>query len=246
MKIAVQFAGNLPREIADVWYKNIRKHMKQDIVHLTDLETEPLSFADEVQRIDEKDIAKAKYKHLSMLKGDVLNLDYDIIVQKDVSDVFNRPFDVALTKRRVEEGKFKMLLLSQPHNTGVVFSRCREFWELCLERYDKYPENAGWMVGQVCISECAHLHRERFRFLELPAALYNYTPKNREENVSGRFIVHYKGPRKDWMVNSDAAAAEGVRVGLLAKDQRLFYTQDHPNFKEIVAEQRKRGINVDY
>lgn len=241
MKIAVQFAGNLPRSLADVWYESLRRYMKHPIVHLTDMVTEPLSFADEVQRIDEDDIAKAKYKHLATLKGDVLNLDYDTVVQRDVSDVFNRPFDVALTKRKVAKGdKFYMLALSQPHNTGVVFSRNREFWKLCLERYDKYPPNSGWMVGQVCITECAHIYRDRFKFLELPAAFYNYTPKTREEDVSQRYILHYKGPRKDWMLDTPETYEEGRRVGQLANDPRLFYTQDHPNFKAIVAEQKKK------
>lgn len=244
MKIAVQFAGDLPRELADLWYKHLRKHMNHPIVHLTDLTTEPLSFADEVQRIEETDICKAKYKHLAVLKGDILNLDYDIVVQKDVSDVFNRPFDIALTKRTVKEGKYKMLSLSQPHNTGVVFSRNRQFWRLCLERYEHYPDHR-WMMGQVCISETANAYREDIKLLELPASLYNYAPKSQDEDLRDRFIVHYKGPRKFWMLNTEKVYDESVRVGLMAQDPKLFYTEDHPNYKEIVAEQKRRGQYVE-
>lgn len=246
MKIAVQFAGNLPRDLAEVWYKNVRKHMDCPIVHLTDMETEPLAFADEVQRVDEPDICAAKFTHLSMLRGNVLNLDYDTLVQRDVSDVFNKRFDVALTKRNWKDDTKKLLYLMSPHNTGVVFTRNPNFWADCLKRYRLYPPNKQWMVGQVCITEFANIYKNKYKVIEIPAALYNHTPKTRDEDVSNRYIVHYKGNKKHWMLDTQEIFMEGHRVGMMAIGKTEI-TPDHPNFDEIVIEQAKldasRNVN---
>ena len=240
MKIAVQFAGNLPIEIAKVWYENIRKHMNCPIVHLTDMDTPAFDFADEVQRIPEPNVPKAKYLHLSMLKGDILNLDYDTVVQRDVSDVFNRPFDIALTVRKAKKDKNEMLNLGSPHNTGVVFSRAPEFWKLCADRLDNYPEDQRWLSGQANITECAHIYRKNFKVIELPGFLYNYTPKSHDEDVSERYIVHYKGHRKHWMVKTQAAWDEGLRVATLSLGA-IPFTPDHPNFERILQLKKEQG-----
>ena len=240
MKIAVQFAGNLPREIADVWYENIRKYMKHPIVHLTDMTTESFWFADEVQRIDEQDIPMAKYRHLSTIKGDVLSLDYDIVVQKDISDVFNRPFDIALTKRKAKKDFNEMLYLGSPHNTGVVWTRNNEFWKICAERYKLFPKEQQWMIGQINITECAHIYRKKFKIIELPAFLYNYSPDTKEEDVSKKYVVHYKGTRKYWMVNTKAAFDEGNRVVSMTS-KGLTISQDHPNLKRLMKLQREKN-----
>ena len=242
MKIALQFAGPLPREVSQVWYENIRMHMDCPIVHCTDMETEAFDFAAEVQRIDEQNIPKAKYRHLAQLKGDVLMLDYDIIVQKDVSDVFLRPFDIALTVRKAKQDKNEMLHLGSPHNTGVIFSRNQKFWEFCHERYLNYPSDVGWMSGQNNITECAHIFRKEFKIIELPGFLYNYTPKNQTEDLSERYIVHYKGHRKHWMVPTQAAYNEGYRVAKLAEGPTPF-TPDHPNFERIMKLRKELGYD---
>ena len=240
MKIALQFAGKIPREIAECWYTALRKHMDHKIVHCTDLETEAFSFADEVQRIDEQDIPRAKYRHLSLLKGDILMIDYDVIVQKDVSEVFNKKFDLALTLRKSNRGKSEMLHLGSPHNTGVIFSRTNEFWKECEKRYLCYPDNQKWMVGQVNITESAHIHRKRFKIIELPAYLYNYTPQVKDEDLSEKYLVHYKGNRKHWMVDTKAAFDEGYRVAKLSADP-IPFTPDHPNFKRIMKYKMEHG-----
>ena len=38
-----------------------------------------------------------------------------------------------------------------------------------------------------------------------PCSLYNYTPDRSDEDLSERFVVHYKGLRKEWMLRLSRA-----------------------------------------
>ena len=228
-------------EIMDACYASIRRHMQNPIVHLTDMTTPALPFAWQVQRIEEPDLMKARFKHLAALKGDILLLDYDTIVQANVSNDFPPGYAIGLTKREPDDPNKLLLCLASPHNIGVIFSRAPQFWERVLARLDEYPDKDTWNTAQVCVTECAHMYRKRFNLLELPAEQYNYTPKSMAEDVSAHKIVHYKGNKKHWMVASLAALAESKRVEQIVLKSKTFYTQEHPDFERIEAELTRRA-----
>ena len=131
----------------------------------------------------------------------MLIVDTDIIAKRDVRDVWERDFDVALTLRG--EGELydsdgtdrgsNMLF-----NTGVMFSRGCEFW---IECYNWLAGQEGalqnWYGDQRAVHEVAH--RGHYKVLALKCEDFNWAPNSRNDTSQARFF-HYKGGiRKKWM-----------------------------------------------
>ena len=133
-------------------------------------------------------------------------LDTDIIVKRNVEEVFNKEFDVALTRRSLYDPAGKSEIDNvQPYNTGVVFSRCNEFWDKCLEWLAPREEHHKWAGEQRAINHVAARsasrkppHNDYFNILVLKCSEYNWTPSpNLMESKAA--IWHYKGNRKRWI-----------------------------------------------
>jgi hypothetical protein len=80
-----------------------------------------------------------------------------------------------------------------PINCGVMFSRSPAFWHACLEWCS--GKDVGWYADQLAVAAVW----KRFNVLRLHCDNFNYTPRSRDEDVSSRYAVHYKGKRKEWM-----------------------------------------------
>lgn len=237
MRVAFQFSDPCPVEVARVMIASVRAHLNCEIVQISDMLTPKLDEADSINRVDDEWIGRARMQHLAQLDGDVLYLDYDTIVMEDVSDVFDRDFDVALTRRpENDESVAPAIAQASPHNNGVMFSRNPVFWSKVLERYSRHPAKDAWMTAQIVITETAHALRDEFRIIELPGERYNYTPKKQREDLTGRAIVHYKGMRKEWMVRTQdlTAARKGnqlVESLMTGMKREIVITQDHPLYE---------------
>lgn len=145
-----------------------------------------------------------RLKHYANLEGDWLFLDTDILIKKDVGHVFDKPFDIALASRDGTAWAGTEYAKVMPYNFGVVFSRNREFWKQALAALQCAPKQLQEWEGEQRIT-CEMATHKRSPFgVEILSSDYNYTPKIREENLEGRFILHLKGPRKAWM--SDLAS----------------------------------------
>jgi hypothetical protein len=142
-----------------------------------------------------------RMRHLSDIdKGEVLVLDTDVIVQADLRPVFWKPFDVALTRREgpILDPQGIDVAKLMPFNCGVMFSRRRKFFHECAELMEHMPpEIGGWYGDQLAVKHFA----PRYETLVLECDVYNYTPSTAAEDVSSRKAVHYKGKRKQWMVD---------------------------------------------
>lgn len=240
LKVAIRFTDPCPVAVADVMIASVRRHMDCKIVHCTDLTTAQLPDTDEILRSPpDADLGAARLRDLMRLQGDILSLDYDVVVQQDVSTVFERRFDVALTRREIADPTVSELIrYASPHNMGVIFTRSPEFWTEVYRRYMTHPEHSDWLWIQTATTETAWVMRKKYRVIELPGEIYNYTPAKREESVAGRAIVHYKGRRKEWMVpeaDAEAAKAEGKRVIALmnAKSGNFRVSSDNPAIKRL-------------
>ena len=195
MKVAFMHVGEDPKHALKM-LDSVRYYMDCEILHLSNQETPEIAGTTTV-RMSQGEMGMTVFKlHLlESLTGDVLVLDTDVKVQADLGPVFGLPFDVALTWRdgpiMTEDGYDAAKLM--PWNTGVVFTRTREFWRAC----QAWPEgkDIGWYSDQVAVAAVA----PDFNVLRLHCENFNYTPKHREENTSKRLVVHYKGKRKDWM-----------------------------------------------
>lgn len=196
-------------EMAALAVESVRRHMpKARIFHMTDADTKEIDGADCTLRIEQPmPMAMRRMQHNANCYGQWLFLDVDIIVQRDVSDVFEQPFDVALTDRDgtiTYEGKFAEQM---PYNLGVAFSRSPAFWKRVLYHMKTIsPKLQEWMGDQLVICEMLKQRMASdFNVKILHGRTYNYPPKHDGDGADAA-LVHYKGPRKDWMLKRKEAA----------------------------------------
>lgn len=203
MVVTFLLVGNEQIPLAERMVASVRKAMPfVKIVQQTDDVTPAI--VDDVVRIpwDGMKLMTYRLQHLSaMPAGDTLILDTDVWVQQDVTNVFeDRNFDVALTKR---DGSIMWrgidIAKLMPYNTGVMFSRNPRFWQKAHAWCSKAQEEIqNWFGDQMAVKGVC----DQFNVLELPCEEFNYTPSSKDEDVSNRAIVHYKGAagRKQWML----------------------------------------------
>lgn len=182
-----------------------------EVVHFTDANTPMLDGADSIQRITEDlPMAVRRMTHNASVRGDWLFIDCDVIVQKDVLDVFDQDFDVALTDRTgtiTNEAKYAEIM---PYNLGVSFSRNSKFWRSVLYHMQTIsPKLQQWTGDQLVICE---MIKQRvvsdFRIRTLPGLTYNYPPRSEDDpRAKDAAMVHYKGPRKEWLLGKKQEAA---------------------------------------
>jgi alpha-N-acetylglucosamine transferase len=177
------------------------------IVQMTDYDTKKVIGVDEVVRKhwDQKFLMPYRLLHLTEFPAvNAIFLDADVVVQKDLSRLFQDEFDIGLTYRDETDPSLRKSPLAHemmPFNAGVMLSRAsgREFWveahRLCLSMPD---ERQDWFGDQLAIKEVAA--RTPLRIKQYPCALFNYSPSQWGEDLSEKFVIHYKGDnRKLWM-----------------------------------------------
>lgn len=171
------------------------------VVQFTDERTDAVRDVDDVRRLPIEPLAVLRMRHHAAVSGEWLFVDSDVIVQRDVRDVFQQPFDVALTTRdwthlKVAAGFSERM----PYNVGVVFSRTRSFWKEALKRVALMEESArNWMGDQQAI--CDITRTSRYRIALLKGSRYNYPPAlvpdaDGEKQQRKAHIVHYKGSER--------------------------------------------------
>jgi hypothetical protein len=212
MNVAFLFQGPLPQSLARVMCESVRKAMPGVRIHqLTDLGTPSLTFVDAVQRVDLTDLIDFRFQHLARFPEDMICLDYDCIVQRDIGAVFDQPFDLAFTRRpKADRTASQGAAAAMPHNLGVIFQRTsgKAFWSEMSEEWTKGEYN--WLAGQMLVSQ--KIAKGDFNILELPGEYYNYTPSKPDEDLRARAVVHYKGNRKHWMVPGEETRQAGEHI----------------------------------
>ena len=183
--------------------RSVRKWMPEaTLLHMTDRSTPRIDGClRQEMPYDGERLMTYRLRHLAVPKKPMIVLDTDVVVQADLEPVFDQKFDVALTKRhgRIMYNGTDIVPL-MPWNTGVMFSKSRAFWRECAESCAKAPEKIQqWWGDQVSVKLA--VDSCRYKVLELPVEKFNYTPATESEDVSARYVVHYKGPRKQWMIN---------------------------------------------
>jgi hypothetical protein len=177
------------------------KRLGYALLQMTDERTPAVPGVDAVVRLpwDGERLMTYRLQHLAALESPALIVDTDVMLMRDVRAVWDREFDVALTRRTgpVLDANGVDLAEVMPFNTGVMFSRCQAFWQRCHEHCRGFPpEVQRWYGDQYAVRFAA----PEFKVLELAVDPYNYTPSSPDEDVSQRYVVHYKGERKAWML----------------------------------------------
>lgn len=175
-----------------------------EIIQMTDMVSPEIKGVTGVsRRVYDGNLMTFRMEHLAALEGNWITLDTDIVVLKDFRDVFDKDFDVALTKRtgQILDPDGNDIAAIMPFNTGVMFSRNQSFWTNALKVLKKMPESAHkWWGDQLSVRLTAETGV--FNVLELDCDDYNYSP-NTETSVKDCYVVHYKGKRKEWMLNGN-------------------------------------------
>ena len=97
MKVAFLHAGQDPT-CARIMIGSVRRHMPGvEIVHMADDDCPALPEADSCVRVPwsglKEDATVWRLKHLAAMDGEILSLDTDVVLQRDLGRVFDWDFD---------------------------------------------------------------------------------------------------------------------------------------------------------
>lgn len=198
---------------AEAMMRSVRANMPGvRIVQFTD-ETSPVVLgADEVRRLPGGPMLGIRLAHYAACEGEWLLVDTDILFRRDVRFIFDNEFDVALALRdwpHLAEESARLTADGMPYNTGVVFSRSRAFWQHVEAKWLQLPEvERDWLSEQRVVAQVLR-GLPAFNVLEL-SGWYNYPPQPGVEPPHEASILHYKGGRKDIMLEQAKAYTSGV------------------------------------
>ena len=191
---------------AHLMVQSVKSVLKCPVIQLSDLKTPQVAGTDEVVRLPMKiPLMLYRLKHLAQCPySKWVTFDTDIIVKRDLDDVWDRSFDVCLTQRM--EGKCLDpngvdIAPRMPFNTGVMLSREPQFWREAQAWLRLQPTTyLHWWGDQLAVAEIAG--RDTYHVLNLPGKEFNWSPTTKEETSTAR-VVHYKGQnRKAWMLDA--------------------------------------------
>lgn len=184
------------RVMAGAMIRSVRRTMPGvEVVQFTDTKSSPVEGVDKVERLPLELMAIHTVKHYSRCEGEWLLLDTDVLVQKDVRDVFDdHDFDVAITDREktmVSGEQDSRFIKLNPYNIGVVFSRNPAFWRAVLVGLLVLPEKfQRWMGNQIVAARV--IATKKFKVKIIPGYIYNFPP-TRTTPIHHASILHYKG-----------------------------------------------------
>lgn len=194
--------------MADALIRSVRRTMPGvAVTQLTDLESPAVYGVDHVLRQPSQPLALLRTLHQSHVEGEWLFVDTDVVIRRDVRDVFQQSFDIAVVDRDWPHlpSLPSDYMQAMPWNIGVVFSRCPAFWRVVHEALLVAPQTAQDFMGDQVVACSVLRQSDRWRRLELPGYLYNYPPAHPDDHGEDAAIVHYKGERKAWLLRRIAA-----------------------------------------
>lgn len=197
--IVFTYTHNVPLVIAQRFVASVKRVMPgSHIYQQTDTDTEVIPGCIELRRVRGEDFAEFFLGHLADLKLDrFIKLDYDCILQKDLKHIFKEDFQVGLTVRDEDKSLSEFFLKRHPHNAGVMFSKGKHtFWKELYDCYMSIIDRDGWM--DACDAMEMAVRATKCKVLELPCHTYNFTPTAPDQDTSHAAVVHYKGNRKHW------------------------------------------------
>lgn len=211
MKIPVLFTytQEVPLSIALRLIDSIKREMPQShIYHQTDETTPEIPGTRTVRLPKGEDFAEFFLRHLAECQLDkFIKLDYDCVVVRSLYPLFNHDFEVGLTRRDLsDKAQGDEFTRRHPHNAGVMFSKGKHsFWKELHQEYMSIPDRDGWM--DACDAMEAAVGKTKCNVKDFPCSRYNYTPETPLDDLTGRDVIHYKGMRKHWSLDSEIGKA---------------------------------------
>jgi lipopolysaccharide biosynthesis glycosyltransferase len=196
--VSFVLVGN-DRPWARLMVESVREHLPNArIVQMSDPDTDAI-VEEVIRKPYDGRMMTFRLDHLADFPhSSMLILDDDCIVKGDLSHVFGKAFDVALTLRTgpVHYEGINMTE-SCPYNTGVMFSRSQDFWERAAQVAHNLPDRfQRWWGDQMAVGLTAR--RGKWVVHDLDVQRYNWSP-GAPSDTSDALVWHYKGQRKKWL-----------------------------------------------
>lgn len=197
---------SLQRDLARIMVASVRKTMPGiNVLMVTDKKT-PYIEGIEAIRFDTHGYGEFipwLCHACSQMKGEVLYLDSDVVVQRDLRPLLNIDADLVLPYRgmKIVDGHM------QPFIFGCVAYKTAEIWKEVGERVAKMPEKERmWYGSQIAVFDMVmeeNNGRKKWNIAAIARETYNYTPKDENDLPSEPWVLHFKGrKRKEWMRKS--------------------------------------------
>jgi hypothetical protein len=130
-------------------------------------------------------------------------LDSDMLVMHDLEPVMALDFDVALTKvsHDIIDPNGTNISALMPYNGGFIAVKNDTFLPSMVKHVVDTQNEAGldltkyWYCDQMTLAEVA----KTVNLVELPVKIYNKTVKKPGMDVSGAWVLHFKGRGKGLM-----------------------------------------------
>jgi lipopolysaccharide biosynthesis glycosyltransferase len=216
MNVGFYLTGTAPSWTA-LMVQSVRQHMPTvPIFQLTDETSTALQGIDGALRLPPAPLSLHRARHFANTQGKWLFIDTDVIVQRDVSNVFDWDFDIAVADRqwtKAPNGQYRAggqpdYVERFPYNAGVVFSRCPRFFSDIVRMLTMRQDlQQSWVGDQLAL--CDLVKAKRYAVKVLPGMIYNFPPESANDpDIKNAAIVHYKGKaRKPFLVQRAKAVA---------------------------------------
>ena len=209
-----------------------------EVTQFTDATSPAVLGVDEVRRLAGGKMLEVRLQHYAACAGEWLFVDSDVLVRRDVRSVFDdHSFDVALAARdweHLKDESAKLTTQGMPYNTGVAFSRSPMFWRDVLARWCALPdEQKDWLSEQRVVGTVL---AERTYHLRVLPGWFNYPPGPDGIVPREAWITHYKGGRKDVMLEHARAMRppEGTVAAAVAAALERPSTVPLPRVREVL------------
>lgn len=198
---------------------------------------------------------------LNNTEDNVVFMDCDMIVLKDISDAFNSDFDVGYTKRTGSR---------IPYNGGVVFvkntQKAREFitlWKnINLKMYDDYVFHKPWRnkyggMNQAAFGYIMEKENYRAKLKKFGCDIWNACDDNWKKLDDKTKVIHIKGTLRrnvlmDRQINTqynramivwkNLAIGAGVITGKNQVVDNIVVMEPHPLIRRVRGIKRRRKI----
>jgi hypothetical protein len=124
-----------------------------------------------------------------------VRLDYDMIIQGDLSHILEGDHELAFNTHGDEFLRETDYGRKYPIAASVSGYKTHEFAK-DLRQASINSDLDDWLGGAPIHNEVASKYKVKL----LEGMVYNYTPKDREDKPKHALVLHYKGLRKHWMV----------------------------------------------
>jgi len=98
-----------------------------------------------------------------------------------------------------------------PYNNGVIiinrysYEKALNYFDILINRVNDMPQDAkGWSGNQWAVRDFLGVHKagenvvcKELKFHIFPCSQYNYTPEKPNEDLSDKYLLHFRGEAKN-------------------------------------------------